>query len=339
MDIYTEYTTPAELTGYARVAVEDRPENQLILSRWFPYNASNSLTYKFNKGGDKLLEAAEFRAWDTEPGFGRRAGIAKVSGELPPIGQQYVLDEFSNLRQRNAEDEEFKDLFLNDAERIGRQVDIRMEFARAEALVSGTVTIKERNMELSVDFGRKSTHSVAPAVLWSDQTNSVPLDNLQTWRDLLSDDGEAPGAVLMSPQAINHVLRSAQIRGQVFPLASSAPQVSRAQLDQVLMDFDLPPIIKYDAKARRNGVMQRFIPADKVIMLPASGGGLGATVYGLTLEAQLPEYGIGRGSELPGLVVAPFIRKETPVQVLTIGSAIALPILGAPDDTLVADVF
>lgn len=338
MDIYTEYITPAELTGYSRVALEDRPENQLILSRWFPYNPVNDLVYRFNAGGDLLLEAAEFRAFDAEPGFGRRAGIARKTGELPAIGQQYVLDEYSNLRARNATDVEFRDLFLRDGERIARQIDLRMEFARAEALVSGTVTINERGVIASVDFGRKATHSVAPAVAWTDHTNAKPITDMQGWRDVLVADGQAPGAILMSTAAIGHLLRNAEVQGQVFPLATNAPQVTRAQLDQLLADFDLPPITRYDAQARRNGSLQRFIPADKVVMLPASGTGLGATTYGTTLEAQLPDYGVGAG-ELPGLVVGAFIQKETPVRVLTIGSAIALPILGAPDDTLVADVY
>lgn len=339
MDIYTEYTTPAELTGYSRAALQDRPENQLILSQWFPFNGVNDLSYRFTRGGgDLLLEAADFRAFDAEPSFGRRAGLARVEGSLPPIARQYVLDEFSNLTARNATNTEFRDLFFRDGARIAREIDIRMEFARAEALVSGTVTINERGVQATVNFGRSGSHTVAPATLWSDHTNSTPITDLQTWRDVLVADGQGAGAILMSTTAVNHLVRNKEVQGLVYPLATTAPQVTRTQLNQVLADFGLPPITVYDAQARRSGTMQRFIAADKVIMMPASGQALGATVYGTTLEAQLADYGIGAG-DLPGLVVAPFIQRETPVRVLTIGSAIALPVLASPDDTLVADVY
>lgn len=339
MDIYDEYITPADLTGYSRAALQDRPENALILSRWFPYNGVNDLSYRFTRGGgDLLLEAADFRAYDGEPSFGRRAGIARVTGDLPPIARQYLLDEFQNLTARRANSEEFRNLFLRDGERIAREIDIRMEFARAEALVSSTVTLNERGVMASVDFGRSGTHTVAPINLWSDHTLGTPVSDLQAWRDLLVQDGQGAGAILMSTTAINHLVRNKEVQGLVYPLATTAPQVTRTQLNQVLADFGLPAITVYDAQARRNGSLQRFIAADKVLMLPESGTALGATVYGTTLEAQIAGYGIGQG-DLPGLVVAPFIQRETPVRVLTIGSAIALPVLASPNDTLVADVY
>lgn len=338
MDIYDEYITPAELTGYARAALQDRPENQLILSRWFPYRPVDDLVYRFSRGGGGLLEAAEFRAYDAEPGFGAREGISRVTGELPPIGQQYVLDEYNQLRLRKA-DGEIRNLFLRDAARIARQVDIRMEFARADALVNGSVTINERGVQATVNFSRSGSHTVAPSTLWSDHANSTPISDLQTWRDVLvNDNGEAPGAIVMSTAAVNHLLRNAEVQGLVYPLATTPPQVTRTALNQVLADFDLPPITVYDAQARKGGSTQRYIPADKVLMLPAVGTDMGATMYGTTLEAQEPEYGIG-AAELPGLVVGAFKQKTTPIRVFTIGSAIALPVMANPDLSLVADVY
>lgn len=339
MEIYEEFITIPELTGYSRAALQDRPENLFILDRWFPYNGVNDLSYRFTRGGgDLLLEAADFRAFDGEPSFGRRAGMARIEGSLPPIARQYELDEFQNLTARRANNQEFRDLFQRDGERIAREIDIRMEFARAEALVSGTVTLNERGVMASVDFGRSASHVVAPGTLWSDHTNSTPITDLQTWRDVLVADGQGAGAILASTAAVNHLLRNKEVQGLVYPLATAAPMVTRTQVNQVLADFGLPPITVWDAQARRNGTLQRFIPADKVLLLPASGQALGATVFGTTLEAQIGGYGIG-GGDLPGLVVAPFIQRETPVRVLTIGSAIALPVLASPNDTLVADVY
>lgn len=339
IDIYNEYVTPAELTGYARAALADRPENAFQLLSILPAQPVNDLNYRFSRGsGAGLLEAASFRAYDAEPDFGKREGISRVTGELPAIGKQYLLGEYDQLRLRNA-DQEVRDLLLRDSVRIARQIETRFEFARGQALVEGRVTLSEGGVEASVDFGRNAAHSVAPAILWSSHDTAVPLDDLQTWVDVyVATNGAAPGRFLTSTAVRNHLLRNAQIRGQVFPNATVAPYINVTMLNQVLSDFGLPAIEVYDAQAINTaGVSARIIPADKFLFLPPAGVELGATLWGTTLEAQEPEYGISAADQA-GIVVGAFKQKTTPIRVFTIGAAIGLPILGNPDATLVADV-
>jgi hypothetical protein len=350
--MYTEFITPAELTGYGRAALADRPENQFVLSQWLGYQAVNDLEFRFSRGGGGLLEAAEYRAYNAEPGFGSREGISRVSGELPPIGQQYVLTEYDTLRLRANPGQEIRDLLLRDAERIARQIDTRLEFARADALVTGSVSINERGVIATVDFARSSAHSVAAGTVWSDLDDSLPLDDLQSWVATYVDtNGVPPGVTMMSTKVRNYLLRNEQVIGMAVPLASTGAvgQIPVDALNGLLSSFDIPPIVINDARARRRvtatntsetGLVtsQRFIPDDKVLLLPPPGdNSLGSTMWGTTAEAQEPEYGVGAG-ELPGLVVGAFKQKETPVHVVTIGSAIAIPILVEPDLTFVADV-
>lgn len=337
MDIY-DLITPAELTGYARAALADRPENRRILQDILPDQPVNDLNYRFTRGGGGLAEAAMFRAYDAEPKFGRREGISRVSGELPPIGQQYVLGEYDQLRLRNA-NEEIRNLLLRDAARIARAIDTRMEFARAQALVEGRVALEEDGVLAEVDFGRKAEHEVAPAILWSDLDTSTPIDDMQAWRDTyVETNGEEPGRALTSTRVVNFLVRNAQVRSMVLPVGSTVTQVRRDDLNAVLTSFGLPTLEIWDARAIDHlGVSRRFIPDDRLLFLPADGRQLGATLYGTTLEAQEPQYGIAPGDH-PGMVVGAFKQSETPIRLFTIGSAIGLPILGDPDFTLVADV-
>lgn len=338
VDIF-DLITPAELTGYARAALADRAENRRLLSAWLPPRQVGDLVYRFNRGGGGLARAAAFRAYDAEPRFGAREGITRVTGELPPIGEQYVLGEYDSLRLRNAT-QEIRDLLLRDAARIAVAIDTRFEFARADALVNGKVTLEENGVIAEVDFGRSTSHSVTPAgALWSDHVTSVPLDDIQAWRDTYVLTGEQPGAILMSTTVRNHLLRNAQVQGQVYPLASSAPQVTSTQLNQVMSDLELPPITVWDAQAvDPAGTSRRFIPVDRVLMLPAPGdASMGATLWGTTAESQEPGYGIGEADH-PGMVVAAFKQSMTPIRVYTIGAALGLPILANPDLSLVADV-
>jgi hypothetical protein len=337
MDIY-DLITPAELTGYARAALADRPENALQLSAILPHRQVNDLNYRFTRGGGGLAAAASFRAYDAEPRFGKREGLSRVSGELPAIGQQYVLGEYDNLRLRNA-NEEIRNLLLRDAARIARAIDTRFEFARGQALVEGQVVLNEDGVMATVNFGRAAAHSVAPSTLWSNLAASTPIDDLQAWRDVYVDtNGQPPGVIMTSTRVVNYLVRNAQVRAHVLPVGSTITQVRRSDLDAVLTDFGLPSIRIFDARAiDQSGVSRRVIADDKLLFLPADGTELGATLWGTTLEAQEPQYGIAPADH-PGVVVGAFKQSTTPIRVFTIGAAIGIPIMADPDLSFVADV-
>lgn len=337
MDIY-DLITPAELTGYARAALADRPENALQLSAILPHRQVNDLNYRFSRGGGGLAAAASFRAYDAEPKFGKREGLSRVSGELPAIGQQYVLGEYDQLRLRNA-NEEIRNLLLRDAARIARSIDTRFEFARAQALVEGKVTLNEDGVMAEVDFGRSAAHSVSPLTAWTNLAAATPIDDLQAWRDVYVDtNGQAPGQIMTSTRVRSLLVRNAQVRSMVLPVGSTVTQIRQTDLDAVLADFGLPPIRVFDARAiDQAGVSRRVIPDDKLLYLPADGVELGATLWGTTLEAQEPQYGIAPADH-PGVVVGAFKQSTTPIRVYTIGAAIGIPILADPDLSFVADV-
>lgn len=339
---FFDLITPAELTGYARQALADRADNQFSLSRWLPHRPVNDLNYRFSRGGGGLTEAATFRAYDSEPRFGRREGIKRVSGEMPAIGEQYVLGEYDQLRLRQA-DEEVRNLLLRDAARIAAAIDARFEVARGDALVNGSVTIQEDQLSMTVEFDRDPSMEVTAPVVWSDYANADIVDDLENWLQAYSDlNGQQPGAVLTSRKVMRSMARNAQIQAQLFP-NSPDRRLTPGDLNAYLEEFGIPPITTYEAKVRKDGVETRIIPEDRFVFLPASGttpsdeGQLGATLWGTTLEAQEPGYGIGSGDH-PGMVVAAFKESKTPVRVFTIGAAIGVPIMANPNLVMVADV-
>lgn len=342
-DFY-DLITPAELTGYARQSLADRADNQFSLTRWLPHRQVNDLVYRFARGGGGLIEAASYRAFDAEPGFGRREGISRVQGELPPLGEQYVLGEYDHLRLRANAGPEIRDLLLRDAERISRSIDARLEIARGDALVNGSVTLSEDGVEATVDFGRDPSMEVTAAVVWSNHATSTPLDDIQAWTEAYEDiNGAPPQAVLTSRMVFRHLLQNDQIRAQLYP---NAPQMRMTPQDvnAFLEQWGLPPVTTYEARVRRDGVSTRIIPEDKFLLLPQTGtsggpteGELGATLWGTTAEAQEAGYGIGQGDH-PGMVVAAFRETKTPIRVYTIGSAIGIPIMANPNLAMAATV-
>ncbi|MBT2412632.1 major capsid protein [Streptomyces sp. ISL-12] len=338
MQLITEYATPAELTGYAREALRFREENTLNLNRWLPNETINDLTFRFNRGGGGLTEAAVFRAYDAESDIGTRSGGARVSGELPPISRKMPVGEYEQIRMRNVDTQnaEIRDAMESDAVKLVNAIAARLELARGEALFNGSVNLDENGVQASVDFGRSPTHSVTASTLWTDVA-APAYDQLQAWLEVYNDtNGTLPATMLMSRKVYNALRKNTQIISLAFAGQNGAPGVlTREGLNAVLGEYDIPPIEIYDAKVSVGGSPTRVTPEDKLLFLPPQGDAAGKTLWGVPVEANDPRYGLqGDGA---GVAVGGY-KSEDPQTVWTRATAIALPVVAAPDLTFVADV-
>lgn len=339
MQLITEYATPAELTGYAREALRFREENTLNLNRWLPNETINDLTFRFNRGGGGLTEAANYRAFDAESDIATRSGGARVSGELPPISRKMPVGEYEQIRMRNVDTQnaEIRDAMESDSVKLVAQLAARIELARGQALFSGVVTLNENGVQASVDFGRSASHSVAPTTAWTSTETATAYDDLQAWLEVYNDtNGGLPAYTLMSRKAYNLLRKNKQIRELAFAGSATAPGVlTREGLNAVLGQYDIPPIEIYDAKVSVNGTATRVTPEDKILFLPEQGDAAGKTLWGVPVEANDPRYGLA--GDAAGIAVGGY-KSEDPQTVWTRATAIALPILANPDLTFVADV-
>lgn len=344
MLLHTDYIEPVELTGYVREFAANLPVNQFALAQWLPNRTIDDLEYRFTRGGEGLTEAATFRAYDAESPIGSRPGVTRVSGELPPISRKIRLSEYDRLRQRSANGDAVRNLLLTDAERMTRSVAARMELARGDALVNGSVTINENGVQATVSFGRTGSHSVSAGIAWSTVASATVLADLLSWQQTYIDtNGEPPGALLMSTTVKGYMLRNAEIRTLAASVSGSPAIVTEAALNAVLEAHGLPPIYVYDARVNVEGVSTRIIAADILLMLPAptgtdnpDGTDLGATLWGTTAESLDAKYGLEEG-ERPGIVAGAYAT-EDPIAVWTKAAGVGLPVLANPDLTLKADV-
>lgn len=342
MLLNTEYVLPTELTGYARAALADFPVNQFMLAQWLPNRTIDDLLYRFTRGGEGLTEAATFRAYDTESPIGKRPGVTRITGELPPISRKIRLGEYDRLRQRRA-DGAIRNAILDDATRMVRAIAARLEMARGEALYTGKITLNENGVIATVDFGRKAGHTVTAATAWTNLTSSTPITDLMSWRDTyVATNGQDPEAILTSRRVASLLLQNTQIKNVAYPSSSPASLVTQDTVNNVLAAFSLPPIHIYDAQVSVGGSATRVIPDDRIILLPAptsdpAGTDLGATLLGVTAESMEPEFGLDNEADQPGIVAGAYSTKD-PVAVWTKAACIGLPVLANPDLTFAADV-
>ncbi|WP_329168289.1 major capsid protein [Streptomyces sp. NBC_01267] len=338
MQLITEYATPAELTGYAREALRDREENQFSLNRWLPNHTVNDLSFRFNRGGGGLVEAAVYRAYDAESDIGSRSGGARVSGELPAISRKMPVGEYEQIRMRNVDSQnaEIRDAMESDAVKLVSAIAARTELARGEALFTGAVHLNENNVQASVDFGRNASHTVTATKVWSDPTAKA-FDDLQAWLETYNaTNGVMPTTTLMSRKVYNAMRTNPQMIALAFAGQNGAPGIlTRDMLNTTLGQYDIPPVEIYDAQVSVAGVATRITPANGLAFLPAQGPSAGQTLWGVPVEANDPRYGLaGDGA---GVAVGGY-KSEDPQTVWTRATAIVLPVVAAPDLTFAATV-
>jgi hypothetical protein len=344
MLLNTDYILPSELTGYAREAAANLPQNQFQLARWLPNRPIDDLDYRFTRGAGGLIDAAEYRAYDAESPIGARPGLTRVSGELPPISRKVRLGEYDRLKQRRDPQLQVRNGLLSDSEAMTRQVAARIELARGDALANGSVTINENGVVATVDYGRSGSHAVSAGTLWSDTTNATPIVNMLSWHSTYrATNGVSAGAVLVSDTVMTYVLRNAEVRGMLAANGTTPSIATRTGLNAILEAHGLPPFIVIDEQVKVAGVATRVLPATVALLVPAPGDPnspdgteLGATLWGTTAESLDPSYGIEAGEE-PGIVAGVY-STEDPIALWTKAAAISLPVLANPDLTFRATV-
>jgi len=343
-----DYIYPAELTGYVRNALEDYAVNQFSLAQWLPNKMIDDLDYRLLSGGTGLADAASFRSFDAESPIGRHQQLSVMRGELPPMSEKQRCGEYDRLRMRKVTDQKVVEQLFNDAERVTRNIAARVELARGDALVNGSVTIAENGLGQFIDFGRNPAHSVTAANLWSSAT-SDPLNDIMSWRDTyLATNGLNPAAMLVSRRIWNNLLRNQSIRNQVFggqALYVGGGQgsiINQDQLNNVFAAQGLPQVTLYQAQVNVNGVAQRVIPDNKAVLLPEpvaidapEDTMFGATFWGTTAESLDPRWGL-EGDEAG--IVSGVYSEEDPISLWTKGAALVLPGLANPNLSFVASV-
>jgi hypothetical protein len=247
------------------------------------------------------------------------------------------MGEYERILRRNVETQnaEIRDAMLDDGVRQARAIEARMELARGEALFSAGVTLNENGVQASVDFGRAAGHSVTASTPWSTFATADAYGDLSSWLDTYNNtNGRLPAYTLMSRLAYNWLRRNTGLT----KLANSQnlPTVlTRDALNTGLGDYDIPPVVIYDAQVSVNGSATRITPQDKILFLPEVGDAVGQTLWGVPVEADDPRYGLA-GSEA-GIAVGAY-KTEDPQTIWTRATAIALPVVAAPDLTFQADV-
>lgn len=338
MPIIYDLVEPDLLVEYARQV----PMPQFTLDQFLPNRNIRDIEYRFSKAALQDQDVAPYRAFDAEAAIGKRQGISRVTGELPPISKKMRLGEESRLRLemlRGGDNSTIVNQLFDDAAAMVRAVQARIEQARGQALYTGAVTINENGVQATIDFGMAGSHKPNAAASWALPATDI-LTDLLTWQALyVTDTGQQPGVIVTSSKVLGYMQRNTPMRELMVAGGASAPTILTQETVQATMRaYGLPPMMAYDTVVRVDGVATRVIPDDKLLMLPAGGGPpLGSTFYGVTAEElELRRFGVQVQGD--GGVVVVLSATDDPVATWTKAAAIAVPIIASPELIIAADV-
>ena len=338
MALMTDLITPAELTGYARESMSAYEARKGSLAAWLPNRFVEDIAVRFVAGQNGLVDEASFRAYGAAPEVGKLQPGKRVILELPALGQNVPLDEYTKLRARNASSDAIIRHITAQTETAVRAVADAIERLRGIVLTTGKATINQANFKSEDDFGRSVDMSPTAATLWTASGARV-LDDLNAWADKYGEvNGDRPGVILVSKRVARLISRAPEF--QLKLVDGGVRPAGLSDVNDILAGQDLPSLHIYDRRTKSG----RVIPDDRLFLLPDPVGSsdfedteLGGTFWGLTESATKPRWEIAE-SEQPGIVVAAFEGEKPGEPTEVISDAIALPVLANANLSLAAKV-
>ena len=334
-----EFTTKRVL-AYARSI----PEEGNIGPLFFPVLSTNELSFEYWQDQNTTNVSASVQAYGAEAQIGSREGVAKISGEIPPIKRKIYLDERNllALRREGAGDvERVRNDLYNDIDNMVNAVYTRIEALRMTALAMGVIQLDENGVILNVNYGVPGAQqaTLAGNDRWSEAATRDILGNIQTWTDTVEDaTGVRPTRALTSNTVRAFMLADQTIRDAIWgPTADNRP-VTMTEINNLLQTMDLPQVGFYNKRYRvqaEDGTFttNRFFPANRFVLLP--GDKLGDTLMGPTAEAMLD---VEVEARAVSGIYANVTHENEPPMIWTKAAATALPTFPAADKVFQAQV-
>lgn len=338
MPFSKNHRSPVQLTAKARAAFRAVLE-QYRLAGFLPLSPNYTLDFNFDVNQTALPQAASFRSFNTESDVGTTEGTQSRSGKLPPISRRLHVDEYSQL-VLYGQDDAIGAKFDEYAQRIAGQIAARVVLAIGEAIETGKVTLNERGLTFTVDYGRKGAHTAAAASgVWTGA--ATPIADLEAARTVY---GQEVGTLWISPEIAAALATNVDFIKTALRTSANLPsRISFADVQSALADYRFGNVVvNSDQVIDQTGATKRLVASDKVLFLPAEGGSvlgggvLGTTDIGISAESIQDENGIAQ-SERPGLFSGA-IPSDDPSGYDVLVSGIVLPVVSNANATFSLDV-
>lgn len=288
---------------------------------------------------------AQFHGFDTEAKTTFRVPIDTHNIEKGLI--KVKINQSERLRaliRSGVREDELFDYVMNDGIRLADQVFTRSKVAKNELLATGAITIKENNLDLTVDYGVPAANKAFTIDL------SVGADiggQIQDIVDAALASGVTITGMVTSRKNITRMRNNAQLQKAINGNVGAGALIARTALEAYLEEeFGIATIITNDlmygsaagiSSDRPSITTNRYYPEDKITFFAANPAGrLGLGLWGDPPEVEAAGfYSVNQSSVSPYVYVMQWMETD-PAVLWTKASGLFMPVLYNPDSLYIA---
>ena len=287
---------------------------------------------------------AQFHGWDTESKTTIRIPVDTQSIEKGLIKVKINQSErMRTLLRSGVQNDQMYEYVINDGVRLAEQVFTRSKVAKNELMSTGKITIKENDLDLTVDYGVPS----AQLAYTIDVAGDIS-EQLQKIEDDANDIGVTINGMLTSKKTLTKFRQNNYLQKSIRGTNASGALLRMSELQAYLTEeFDITSIITNDltygvdgkigADGRPQITTARYYPQDKITFFASNPGGrLGVGLWGDPPEIDDFALRLSTGG-VPFVLVSQWMEKD-PHVLWTKASALFMPLLYNPNSIFVANV-
>lgn len=289
---------------------------------------------------------AQFHGFDTEAQTTFRVPVDTHNIEKGLI--KVKLNQSERMRaliRSGVREDALYDYVINDGVRLADQVFTRTKVAKNELMATGQVTIKENDLDLTVDYGVPAANKAYTLNL---NVNADIDSQIQKIVDDALDAGVIITGMLTSKKNITKMRNNAQLQKAINGNVGAGAQIARTALEAHLSEeFGIDTVITNDltygasasigADGRPNVSTKRYFPTDKVTFFAANPAGrMGVGLWGDPPEVDAANfYSVNRSSVSPYVHVMQWMETD-PAVLWTKASGLFMPVLYNPNSLYIA---
>ena len=298
----------------------------------------------------QIPEMAQFHGFDTEAQTAFRVPIDTHNIEKGLIKVKMNQSErMRTLLRSGVRNDQMYDYILNDGINLADRVVTRTKVAKNELMATGKITIKENNLDLTVDYGVPAAQTQFTIDI---ATTSDLSAQIQDIIDAATAQGVIITGMMTSKKVITKMRANAGLQRSINGNVGVGALVrSQALKDYLSEEFGINTIITNDLTYRvpaglgSNGrpvvITKRYFPQDKITFFATNPNGrMGIGLWGDPPEVDIEKFGTTVGTESsvsPYVYVSQYSEKD-PAVIWTKASALFIPVLYNPNSLFIATV-
>ena len=300
----------------------------------------------------QIPQMAQFHAFDTVAQKSVRAPIDQRNIEKGLIKVKRNTSELLyELQGKGVNTEQaLYDYVMEDINTLADEVITRTKVAKNELMATGKVTVKENNLELTVDYGVPDENTTLELDFGAGAAKSVP-DQIQDIVDMAADKGVTINGILCARSVLSKMRQNVAVQKAINGMYMEGVLVTQAALLSFLdseygitrvvindQSYSTPWGVGSDGRPVTNST--RYFPKDKISFFGTGNGmRLGSGLWGIPPEEQIARFGVETGSSNinPYVYVTQWAEKD-PAVVWTKASGLFMPVLFNPYSLYIATV-